>query len=261
ILHKSSQQQVFNDEQTLNLPENYAIDWMKTLDDNKFISNIAIPGTHESLALHGGPAAECQAWSLVDQLNAGIRYFDLRVSGDDLKVVHGPISQHTTFSDHSSKFPDHVISQLEYESNSWVRNDIPRIRDVRGKVVFVQKNSFHLGVPLHETDQHGDYKVGNVEKKKDKITDHLKEAIEACKTNHVVLNYSSGTGFPYLRVDNSPKSLAKEINLWLYNHLKIESCFGVIAMDFPGFDLIQMVINFNKQCKSRTESSDKRLIN
>uniref|UniRef100_A0A8C0Y7N0 Phosphatidylinositol-specific phospholipase C X domain-containing protein n=1 Tax=Cyprinus carpio carpio TaxID=630221 RepID=A0A8C0Y7N0_CYPCA len=219
LLHKSSQQQVFNDEQTLNLPENYAIDWMKTLDDNKFISDIAIPGTHDSLALHGGPAAKCQAWSLVNQLKAGICYFDLRVSGDDLKVVHGPISQHTTFSD----------------------------------VVFVQKNSFHLGVPLHETDQHGDYKVGNVEKKKDKITDHLKEAIEACKTNHVVLNYSSGTGFPYLRVDKSPKSLAKEINLWLYNHLKdtyekkIESCFGVIAMDFPGFDLIQMVINFNKQ--------------
>ncbi|KTG32264.1 hypothetical protein cypCar_00029803 [Cyprinus carpio] len=43
LLHKSSQQQVFNDEQTLNLPENYAIDWMKTLDDNKFISDIAIP--------------------------------------------------------------------------------------------------------------------------------------------------------------------------------------------------------------------------
>lgn len=56
---------MFNDKQTLNLPENYAIDWMKTLDDNKFISDIAIPGTHESLALHGGPAAECQAWSLV----------------------------------------------------------------------------------------------------------------------------------------------------------------------------------------------------
>lgn len=72
---------------------------MKTLDDNKFISDIAIPGTHDSLALHGGPAAKCQAWSLVDQLKAGIRYFDLRVSGDDLKVVHGPISQHTTFSD------------------------------------------------------------------------------------------------------------------------------------------------------------------
>ncbi|XP_052473896.1 1-phosphatidylinositol phosphodiesterase-like [Carassius gibelio] len=275
LLHKSSQQQVFNDENTLHLPENYDIGWMKMLDDNMFISHITIPGTHDSLALHGGPAAECQAWSLQHQLNAGIRYFDLRVSGDDLKVVHGPFSQRTTFFDafntiknflsihqtetvlvrlkHSSTFPDRVISQLKSDSNSWVENEIPRIQNVRGKVVFVQKNSFSLGVSLNETDKHGDYKVGNVEKKKDKIIAHLNEAIEACRSGYVVLNYSSGTGFPFLRVDNSPKHLAKEINLWLYNNLKgayeekKEFCFGVIAMDFPGFDLIQMVINFNKQ--------------
>ncbi|XP_059364806.1 1-phosphatidylinositol phosphodiesterase-like [Carassius carassius] len=275
LLHKSSQQQVFNDAETLYLPNNYDIGWMRTLDDNKLISDITIPGTHDSLALHGGPAAECQAWLLEDQLNAGIRYFDLRVSGDELKVVHGPISQHTTFFEafntikeflsrfqtetvlvrlkHSSKFPDQVISQLENDSKSWVRNDIPRIGDVRGNVVFVQKNSFHLGISLHETDKPGDYKVGNVGKKKDKIISHLNEAVETCRTGYVVLNYSSGTGFPFLRVDNSPKHLAKEINPWLYNNLKgayeekKKFCFGVIAMDFPGFDLIQMVINFNKQ--------------
>ncbi|XP_073703111.1 1-phosphatidylinositol phosphodiesterase-like [Garra rufa] len=265
---------VFNDKETLNLPANYQIGWMEALDDNKFISDITIPGTHDSLALHGGPAAECQAWSLEDQLKAGIRYFDLRVSGDKLKVVHGPISQHTTFFDafntikeflsrfqtetvlvrvkHSSKFPDHVISQLEYDSNSLVRNDIPRIREVRGKVVFVQKNSFYLGVPLYETDKSGDYKVKNTEKKKDKIIAHLNEALDACKVGSVVLNYSSGTGWPVWRPDKSPKTLAKEINPWLYTKLegaykeKIKGCFGVIAMDFPGFDLIQMVITFNK---------------
>lgn len=153
---------------------------------------------------------------------------------------------------HSSKFPDHVISQLEYDSNSWVRNDIPRIGDVRGKVVFIKKNSFNLGVPLYETDKHGDYKVGNVEKKKDKIIDHLNKAIQACTTGYVVLNYSSSTGFLFLRLDNYPKSLVKKINPWLYNNLKgaseqnIKLCFVVIAMDFPGFDLIQSVIDFNK---------------
>ncbi len=265
---------MFNEEKTLHLPANYEIGWMKFLDDNKLISDITIPGTHDSLALHGGLAAECQAWSLMDQLHAGIRYFDLRVSGNELKVMHGPIPQHTTFFaafntikefltkfqtetvlvrvKHSSKFPDHVISQLKHDSNSWVMNTVPRIKDIRGKVVFIKKNSFTLGVPLHETDKHGDYKVGKVEKKKDKIIAHLNEAIEACRKGYVVLNYSSGTGFPFLRVDNSPKSLAKEINPWLYDNLKdaskqnIKLCFGVIAMDFPGFDLIQSVIAFNK---------------
>ncbi len=155
---------MFNEEKTLHLPANYEIGWMKILDDNKLISDITIPGTHDSLALHGGSAAECQAWSLIDQLHAGIRYFDLRVSGDELKVVHGPISQHTTFFEafntikefltkfqtetvlvrvkNSSKFPDHVISQLEYDSNSWVMNAIPRIKDIRGKVVFIKKQLY-----------------------------------------------------------------------------------------------------------------------
>ncbi|KAG1926597.1 PLC-like phosphodiesterases superfamily protein [Pimephales promelas] len=86
ILHRSSQQ-VFNDEKTLILPKNYQIGWMANLNDEKLVTELTIPGTHDSLALHGGPAAECQAWSLEDQLNAGIRYFDLRVSGDNLKVI------------------------------------------------------------------------------------------------------------------------------------------------------------------------------
>lgn len=49
-----------------------------------------------------------------------------------------------------------------------------------------------------------------MEKKKDKIIDHLNKAIQACTTGYVVLNYSSGTGFPFLRLDNYPKSLAKK---------------------------------------------------
>ncbi len=82
-LHSSIQQQAFNDEETLHLPANYTTGWMETLDDEKFISDITLPGTHESLALHGGFIAECQAWSLEDQLKAGIRFFDFRVSGEN----------------------------------------------------------------------------------------------------------------------------------------------------------------------------------
>ncbi|XP_077077790.1 1-phosphatidylinositol phosphodiesterase-like [Siphateles boraxobius] len=272
LLHKSSQLELFNDKETLNLPLNYVIGWMGTLDDEKLVTELTIPGTHDSLALHGGPAAECQAWSLENQLKAGIRYFDLRVSGDDLKVVHGPISQHTTFYEvlnginnflsiyptetvlvrvkHSNVFPDHVISELEQNTNSWVNvKTIPKIKEVRGKIVFIQKKSFHLGLPLHETDEKGDYKVGRTDEKKKKIIEHLNEALEACKHKTAVLIYSSGTGWPLGNLVKTPKYVAKKINPWLYNYLlqqNIKGCFGIIAMDFPGFDLIQKVINFNK---------------
>ncbi|XDV40860.1 hypothetical protein PO909_009859, partial [Leuciscus waleckii] len=81
LLHKSCQQEVFNDGKTLNAPANYKIGWMETLDNETLISTLTIPGSHDAMALYGGPLAKCQAWSLEDQLKAGIRYFDLRVSG------------------------------------------------------------------------------------------------------------------------------------------------------------------------------------
>ncbi|XP_048010280.1 1-phosphatidylinositol phosphodiesterase-like [Megalobrama amblycephala] len=279
LLHKSSDPEVFNDGKTLNLPANYAVGWMETLDDKNLISTITIPGTHESLALHGGPLAKCQSWSLWDQLMAGIRYFDLRVSGKNLKIKHGPIDQKTTFPDaletirnflskhktetvlvrvkpvdpELSRVPSLVENVIEDAKDIWVEPSVPRIGDVRGKIVFVQKNTFKLGILLFETDKKGDYKVTNVKVKEEKIKKHLEEAANQCRTGSALsLSYSSGTSLNTVWWFRFwPKKLAKQINPWLYDHLEKEfkknpkPCFGIIAMDFPGFDLIQMVIKFN----------------
>ncbi|KAG5271699.1 hypothetical protein AALO_G00182990 [Alosa alosa] len=84
-LSRSQKDQSFNDAADLNLPEPYDIGWMKSIDNNKFISDITVPGTHDTMALHWGSFVECQAWSLETQLKAGIRYLDLRTS---LTQVH-----------------------------------------------------------------------------------------------------------------------------------------------------------------------------
>lgn len=51
--------------------------WMKNLDNNEFICNITIPGTHNSLARYGGylkiTPMQCQSWQIMDQLESGIR--------------------------------------------------------------------------------------------------------------------------------------------------------------------------------------------
>ncbi|XP_048009876.1 1-phosphatidylinositol phosphodiesterase-like [Megalobrama amblycephala] len=279
LLHKSSQQEVFNDKETLNPPANYKIGWMETLDDEKLISKITIPGTHESLALHGGPLAECQSWSLENQLKAGIRYFDLRVSGFELIVMHGPIYQHTTLSEvlitirkflsefttetvlvrvkpifpMKGKVQNLVENEIKNAKDIWVKPSVPRIGEVRGKIVFVQKNSFKLGIILSETDKKGDYKVTNVKVKEEKIKKHLEEAANQCRTGSALsLSYSSGTSLgTYMLIWILPNGLAKQINPCLYDHLEKEfknnskPCFGIIAMDFPGLDLIQTVIKFN----------------
>lgn len=253
---------------------------METLDNNKLISTLTIPGTHDALALHGGAPTECQAWSLEDQLKAGIRYFDLRVSGFKLKIMHGPIYQHTSLSDVLSKvrtflktsknevvllrvkpvFPmkgkvqSLVEDMIRNAKDIWVKSTIPQIGEVRGKIVFVQKNSFTLGIKLSETDNIGDYKVTTVQEKVEKIKQHLKEAADKkCTGSALSLSYSSGTSLgTYMGFCLLPKTLATEINPYLHEHLANElkknpkPCFGIIAMDFPGFDLIEMVIKFNK---------------
>uniref|UniRef100_A0A8C1SJ68 Phosphatidylinositol-specific phospholipase C X domain-containing protein n=1 Tax=Cyprinus carpio TaxID=7962 RepID=A0A8C1SJ68_CYPCA len=260
--------------------------WMAKLDNNKFISDITIPGTHDTMALYGGSMAKCQTWSLENQLKAGIRYLDLRVSGYKLKIMHGIIYQRTSLSEVIStirkflqesknefvlvrikpEFPQKgrvqnlVENLIGNDNNIWKKSTIPTIGEVRGKIVLVQKNRFKLGISLSETDSKGDYKVTKTEDKKKKITQHLEEANKQCKSNNnnnnnnnkISLVYSSGTSLgTYKGFCLLPNAVAGEINPWLNDHLKElsnknpKSCFGIIAMDFPYFELIEMIIKFN----------------
>ncbi|XP_062841590.1 1-phosphatidylinositol phosphodiesterase-like [Trichomycterus rosablanca] len=279
-INGQSQNQAFNDEQKLQLPESYKIDWMKELPDNTILSGITLPGTHDTMALDGGPAAECQVWSLDDQLRAGIRYLDLRVFawGNELYLMHGIVYQHSTFSkaidtikNFLSEYPSEVVlvrvkpdlidkskvqelveKLIKNDSSFWVKSTTPAIKQVRGKIVFVQKDSFSLGVPLVETDTKGDYKVDHIKDKENEIHEHLNQAMTMCPWDSLVLTYSSGTGIgTFLGMFLTPKRVAEQIDPWLYDYLntmlaqKPVPCFGVIAMDFPGLDLIQTVIKFN----------------
>lgn len=116
----------------------------------------------------------------------------------------------------------------------------------------MQKSSFKLGVPLLETDKKGDYEVTNIADKEKIIVKDLTQATEDIGGDNIVLSYSSGTGVGTLRgMFLFPKKVAEKVNPWLDQYLSHfynnhpRSCFGIIAMDFPGTDLIQTVIKFN----------------
>lgn len=77
--------------------------WMKELKDETPISALSIPGTHNSPTCHlAPPSVRCQAVSPRQQLDNGVRFFDLRVQPeypddpkrDELILVHSvfPIS-------------------------------------------------------------------------------------------------------------------------------------------------------------------------
>lgn len=68
--------------------------WMSQLDDQVQLRDLSIPGTHDSISRLGAchHISTTQYATLEEQLDAGIRFFDLRVktdSGRDLKMVHG----------------------------------------------------------------------------------------------------------------------------------------------------------------------------
>ncbi|WP_129111018.1 hypothetical protein [Bacillus toyonensis] len=76
--------------------------------DTVKVSQLSIPGTHDSGGFYGGdwapftrPFAVTQSLSLETQLNAGIRYLDIRLGGragyGDLAVYHGDIFENESW--------------------------------------------------------------------------------------------------------------------------------------------------------------------
>lgn len=71
-------------------------EWMKNVADDKYISEISIPGTHNSCARNVflGYAMRCQKTDIDEQLENGYRYLDFRVALQDkggksaIKMVH-----------------------------------------------------------------------------------------------------------------------------------------------------------------------------
>ncbi|CAL4066653.1 unnamed protein product, partial [Meganyctiphanes norvegica] len=83
---------------------NYYRRWMSFLPDSRRLADLNIPGTHNSCAIHGGLLVECQSLTIPQQLNAGIRFLDIRLRSfhGGLVVHHGQFYQHMNF--------DHVLS-------------------------------------------------------------------------------------------------------------------------------------------------------
>jgi len=157
-------------------------DWMSKIPDKALISSLNIPGTHNSGALHEPfpGTAKCQSLTLAQQLEAGVRFFDIRCrhQNDQFAIYHGPVSQKLTFgavlkamrvfikknpreflilsikeehrpSKTTRSFPDTLLSYIKKEPRSWhIKEAIPQLSDVRGKLVLLRRfpSSKPLGI-------------------------------------------------------------------------------------------------------------------
>lgn len=67
-------------------------DWMALLPDAAPLTSLSIPGTHDTMTygLAADVRLQCQNWNLSVQLDAGLRYFDVRarLRHDELRIYH-----------------------------------------------------------------------------------------------------------------------------------------------------------------------------
>ena len=67
------------------------LNWMSVLPERATLRSLSIPGTHDAGTKGFAWNAECQRYSISEQLTLGVRAFDLRpgVNGNDLVIFHG----------------------------------------------------------------------------------------------------------------------------------------------------------------------------
>ncbi|MDD6603779.1 MAG: phosphatidylinositol-specific phospholipase C domain-containing protein [Eubacteriales bacterium] len=76
------------------------VNWMSGIKDDTYLSDISIPGTHDSgtriVDNISTTWAKCQSLSIAEQLNIGVRYLDMRLAYDtackgNIRVVHSSV--------------------------------------------------------------------------------------------------------------------------------------------------------------------------
>ena len=73
--------------------------WMQDIEDNRLVCKMSIPGTHDTGAYTGTGWVKTQDKNIEQQLNSGIRFFDIRLVHQNgvLKLCHGSHIFDTTF--------------------------------------------------------------------------------------------------------------------------------------------------------------------
>lgn len=149
--------------------------WMGQLNCNLSLSQISIPGTHDSGARYEpvSGTAKCQDLTIAEQLNAGIRFLDIRCRhiNDSFTIHHGSVYQNINFDDvlnavfsfldsHPAEAVFMSVKE-EYDASNttrsfeatfeaytqtnpgkwYLKNTIPTLSQARGKIVLLRRFS------------------------------------------------------------------------------------------------------------------------
>ena len=245
-------------------------EWMKTFSDDLSLRQIAIPGTHDSVATRsiGDLSGEAQTLNLEDQLYTGVRFFDIRLKlqGSSLRGFHGIVDQkigfdkiQKTFDTFLEKHPSEtILVSIKDEANSsdqtafastlketlserwYIDTELPsNLGQARGKAILFSRFGGDFGIPCYHgwltndtfTLPNGIF-VQDFYKTDD--VEAKKEAIRACfeEGGHPLkINFLSGYRPSSFPPDYAP-SIAKEINPWIKEAILDVEDPNVVLYDF-----------------------------
>ncbi|CNL02656.1 phosphatidylinositol diacylglycerol-lyase [Yersinia mollaretii] len=169
--------------------------WMGKLDGSILLSNISIPGTHNSAAIFPfmTPTGQIQTqrWDIDIQLNNGIRFLDIRcrLIEDVLALYHGNVYLNQNLSDvlasclvflknnptefimlsikqegSNEKFHDVLLkSYLDvYFDCFFIGNEIPSIEKIRGKIILFNRYQYgRAGIDIMPWEDNKTFVIDN----------------------------------------------------------------------------------------------------
>ena len=193
--------------------------WLSGLLDDTSLQTLHIPGTHNSAALYEplSGTAKCQSLSITEQLEAGVRFFDIRCRhrNDRFELYHGIVDQKQNFSqlqrtltkflqtnprevllisiqqapnakDNTRTFPETLLHYQQQAPELWSDvKTVPTLAQVRGKAVLLRRFGSTqpigiIGIPAT------DWKSVSIHRTKLLlIQDHFKIQKPATKWTHV----------------------------------------------------------------------------
>jgi 1-phosphatidylinositol phosphodiesterase len=278
--------------------------WMARFSGDLPVSSLTLPGTHDTMALYENAygTAKCQTLTLRDQLTRGVRCLDIRGRHikNSLAMHHGIVFQKANFDDvinTASAFlrqnPSETIVMLlkpewndqgntrsyeatvrdyisRYPSNLFYTNStIPKLKDVRGKIVLVRRFSGSIGIDatswpdnpasvvqvgprvmsqdLYKLEFWKDQDItGFYDRKWSLVYDGMIKASEDTRGEYLRLNFSSAT-IMYTSIFPQLRGVANDINERLDAFFEKQplGSFGAVMMDFATPALIEKIYRSN----------------